>query len=143
MPEHRERRAIARLSIEYVACLLSEGMADTGLDILDFVIVLVVSASNIGHLKARHEGSEAPIPADQMAPVTPQGIAESLKLPSEVAEARIASLVGRGILLSCGDCGVIMGEPVTSSDVAGNLAEKNIAMARRFARQLADLELAA
>jgi hypothetical protein len=50
----------------------------------------------------------------------------------------MGSLVARGILVAAGSDGFIMGTPVTSSDVAARLAEKNIAMARRFVRQVAE-----
>ena len=144
MADHLHRRSIARLSTEYLACMLCEGVADTGLDILDFAIVLVISASNVGHLKGSAEalkhdhGSDTPVPAEFMTPVTLTGIAESLKLSPLMARERTASLVERGILVACGDDSFIIGAPVTSSSAAGRLADKNVAMARRFVRQVSE-----
>ncbi len=135
---------MARLSTEYVACFLSEGVADTGLDLIDFAIAVVVSASNIGQVKDRLAGdgpwADAPIPPHQMTPVSRTNIAESLKLPLGVAEARIDALIERGVLLEAAG-GVCIGEPITNSNTAGRMAEKNLAMAGRFARQLADVGL--
>ncbi|HEX4197487.1 MAG TPA: hypothetical protein VHZ26_08595 [Caulobacteraceae bacterium] len=143
MADHLHRRSIARLSTEYLACILCEAVAETGLDILDFAIVMVVSTSNVGHLKgtaealAHDHGSDAAVPPELMAPVTLQGIAESLKLPSDLARERVEALAARGVLVARAD-GFIIGTPVTSSGTAARLADKNIAMARRFVRQIAE-----
>ncbi|MFI4934217.1 MAG: hypothetical protein ACHP7N_06335 [Caulobacterales bacterium] len=58
----------------------------------------------------------------------------------EVVSGRTGTLVDRGVLVRTGG-GVIIGAPVTSSQTAARLAEKNVAMARRFVRQLAEAGL--
>jgi hypothetical protein len=141
LAEQSHQRTISRLSTEYVAALLCEGVAETGLDVLDFAVVLVVSAGNIGRLKTLpaaklyDHGSDGAVPVDLMSPTSLSTIAESLKLSQADAIERTTALVDQGILIR-GAGGFLMGAAVNSSSAAARLADKNVAMARRFAKQM-------
>ena len=149
MSDSLHHRTISRFSTEYVAALLFEGVAESGLDILDFAIVLVVCAGNIGRLKSNpatrlHEhGAQPPVPAEIMAPTSLRTVIESLKLVEDVAHGRLEDLANRGILIRTEEDGYAMGAPVNASDAAARLADKNAAMTRRFVRRLADAGIAA
>ena len=149
MIDSQNHRTIARLSIEYVASFLCEGVAESELDILDFSIMLVVSAGNSGRLKstpasaAHAHGEQQAVPPQLMNPTSLLTIEESLKLSPANARERVAALVARGILVEVGEGAFIIGQPVTSSNTAARLAGKNAAMARRLVKQLSDVGLAA
>ena len=121
--------------------MLCEGVAETGLDILDFAIVLLVCAGSINRLKdtpvlrRHHHGSDAPVPAELMTPTSMGAIEECLKLDAATARARLDALVETEILSRSGD-GFIMGRHANASEAAERLADKNVALARRFAKQM-------
>ena len=149
MIDRQHHRTIARLSIEYVASFLCEGVAESELDILDFSIILVVSAGNIGRLKstpisaAHDHGEHEAVPPELMTPTSLRTIEESLKLSPDVARERLTGLVASGVLVEVREGLFITGTPVTSSETAARLADKNAALARRLVKQLSDLSVAA
>lgn len=145
MDAFSDLRVVSRASMDFLVSFVSTAVHQTNRDLIDILILMTVSVSNVAHLNQnskveisrQYAGVHEPEPDEERRPVSRMQVADTLGIHRETARRRINALIEDGALIQTPE-GLLASYETQNAERSLSLGRVNLMLVRRMIRTLKD-----